>query len=511
MNHQVKVFDTTLRDGEQAPGCSMNLSEKIEVARRLELLKVDVIEAGFAASSPGDFASVKAVAEKIKDCTVASLARSCEGDIDASYQALRQAASPRIHVFIATSPIHMQYKLKLTEDEVLEQTERMVAYAKKYCSDIEFSAEDATRSDFDFLTRVVRKAISAGATVVNIPDTVGYTTPPEMRALIERLAAEVPECEGIELSVHCHNDLGMATANSLAGVLGGARQIECTINGLGERAGNAPLEEVVMAIKTRPDVYPYEMRIDTSQIYRASKSVYDIIGRSAPINKPIVGANAFAHEAGIHQHGVLAHSSTYEIMRPETIGIPSNKIVLGKHSGKHAFEQRLKDMGFELPPEEIKRCFAAFKDLCDKKKETTDRDIEALVWNTAPQTEAEGYVLRQFSVSTASEKEATAVVTLEKDGAAVQDVAIGNGPVDAAYKAVDKIIAPPAYIFENYMIQSVSEGKDSLGEVITTLRCGEKTFSSKGLSTDVIEASILSYVGALNKLTSHMQAKEDKA
>ncbi len=511
MNNQVKVFDTTLRDGEQAPGCSMNLSEKIEVARRLELLKADVIEAGFAASSPGDFASVKAVAEKIKDCTVASLARSCVGDIDAAYQALRAAASPRIHVFIATSPIHMQYKLKLTEDEVLAQTREMVAYAKKYCSDIEFSAEDATRSDFDFLSRVVREAIAAGAKVVNIPDTVGYTTPSEMRALIERLITAVPECAGIELSVHCHNDLGMATANSLAGILGGARQIECTINGLGERAGNAPLEEVVMANKTRPDVYPFETRIDASQIYRASKSVYDIIGRSAPINKPIVGANAFAHEAGIHQHGVLAHTSTYEIMRPESIGIPSNKIVLGKHSGKHAFVQKLNDMGFDLPPEEVRRCFAAFKELCDKKKETTDRDIEALVWNTAPQKEPDGYVLKEFSVSTATEKQATAVIALEKDGKVTQDVALGNGPVDAAYNAVDKIVCPPAYVFENYMIQSVSEGKDSLGEVLTTLRCADKTFSGKGLSTDVIEASILSYVHTLNKLMAHMQAKEEIA
>lgn len=511
MKNQVKVFDTTLRDGEQAPGCSMNLSEKTEVARRLELLKADVIEAGFAASSPGDFASVKAVAEKIKDCTIASLARCSFNDIDAAYQALHNAASPRIHVFIATSPIHMRYKLKMTEDQVLEQTAQMVAYAKKYCSDIEFSAEDATRSDFDFLARVVRAAIAAGATVVNIPDTVGYTTPPEMRALIERLIIEVPECAGTELSVHCHNDLGMATANSLAGVLGGARQIECTINGLGERAGNAPLEEIVMAIKTRPDMYPVQTAVDTAQIYRASKIVYDIIGRSAPINKPIVGANAFAHEAGIHQHGVLANSSTYEIMRPETIGIPSNKIVLGKHSGKHAFEQKLVNMGFALPSEEVQRCFQAFKVLCDKKKETTDRDIEALVWNKAPEVNRDGYVLKQFSVSTASEKAATAVVSLEKNGILTQDVAIGNGPVDAAYKAVDKIISPPAFIFENYTIQSVSEGKDSLGEVITTLRCGDRTFSAKGLSTDIIEASILSYVNTLNKLTEHPQAKEETA
>lgn len=507
MKSHVKVFDTTLRDGEQAPGCSMNLKEKIEVAKRLEMLKVDIIEAGFAASSPGDFSSVSEVAANIKDCTIASLARCHEKDIDAAYQAVKKAVSPRIHVFIATSPVHMEYKLKMTPEQVIERAASMIKYAKSYCSDIEFSAEDATRSDPEFLAKVVRKAIESGAGVINIPDTVGYSTPEEMRAVIERLRADVPECEGIEISVHCHNDLGMATANTLAGILGGARQVECTVNGIGERAGNAPMEEVVMALKTRPDIFAVDTRIDTTQIYRASKAVFGVIGRAVPINKPIVGANAFAHEAGIHQHGVLANRNTYEIMTPESVGIPTNQIVLGKHSGRHAFDEKLASMGFNLSAEQAERCFTDFKKLCDKKKETTDRDIEAIVWDMSPETTANVYVLKGFSVHTGDSEAATAVISLEKDGTVTEDVALGNGPVDAAYKAVDKIVAPPEYVFENYVIQSVSEGKDSLGEVITTLRRNDRTFSAKGVSTDIIEASIISYIHALNKLMDYSGAE----
>ncbi|MEA4833058.1 MAG: 2-isopropylmalate synthase [Oscillospiraceae bacterium] len=500
MSSRVKIFDTTLRDGEQAPGCSMNLQEKIEVAKRLELLKVDVIEAGFAASSSGDFKSVASVAECIRGCSVASLARCTEKDIDAAYEAIKKAVSPRIHVFIATSPIHMQYKLKLNPEQVIEKAAAMVKYARRLCADIEFSAEDATRSDQKFLARVVRAAIESGASVINIPDTVGYTTPYEMRSIIERLRADVPECESIVLSVHCHNDLGMATANTLAGILGGARQAECTVNGLGERAGNAPLEEIVMALKTRPDLYNAETSVDTSYIYRASKTVYGVIGRTAPINKPIVGTNAFSHEAGIHQHGMLANRNTYEIIQPETIGIPSGQIILGKHSGRHAFEEKLVSMGFTLSAEDTERCFVSFKELCDKKKDVTDRDIEVLVWDSTPESNQDVYVLKRFSVHTGDAEAATAVIALEKDGVVTEDVALGNGPVDASYKAVDKIMNPPAYVFENYVIQSVSEGKDSLGEVITTLRYKDRTFTAKGLSTDVIEASILSYIHALNKL-----------
>jgi 2-isopropylmalate synthase len=321
MDRQIKIFDTTLRDGEQAPGCSMNLNEKIEVARRLELLRVDIIEAGFAVSSPGDFESVSAIAEKIKNCTVASLARCVKKDIDAAYNALKKAVDPRIHVFLATSPIHMMYKLRMTPDEVLETVSEMVKYARSLCPAIEFSAEDATRSEPEFLAKVIDAAIKNGASVVNIPDTVGYATPHEMRTLLEYIINTVPDSGKVEFSVHCHNDLGMATANTLAGVLGGARQVECTVNGLGERAGNAPLEEVVMALKTRSEIYGTSVNIDTTNIYKASTLVYSIIGRTAPINKPIVGANAFSHEAGIHQHGVLANRSTYEIMTPESVGI----------------------------------------------------------------------------------------------------------------------------------------------------------------------------------------------
>lgn len=503
MNRHIKILDTTLRDGEQAPGCSMDLKEKIEVAKHLEALKVDIIEAGFAASSPGDFQSVSEIASAIKDCSVASLARCVKSDIDAAYAAVKKTVAPRIHIFIATSPLHMQYKLKMDKAQVLERTAEMVRYARSLCSDIEFSAEDATRSEPEFLAEVVRTAIAEGASVINIPDTVGYTSPSEMRAIIERLRADVPECEGVELSVHCHNDLGLATANTLAGVLGGVRQIECTVGGIGERAGNAPLEEVVMAIKTRRDLYPLDTRVDTTQIYRACKTVFGAIGRSVPFNKPIVGINAFAHEAGIHQHGVMANRGTYEIMRPETIGIPGNQIVLGKHSGRHAFDEKLASMRITLSSEMAERCFMEFKKLCDKKKEITDRDIEALVLGVTPEVTDNMYVLKNFRVYTGDAAASTAVITLEKNGRVMEDVALGNGPVDAAYKAIDKIIAPPEFVLENYSIQSVSEGRDTLGEVLTVIRYKDKTFSAKGISTDIIEASIISYIYTLNKLMDY--------
>ena len=357
---RIKIFDTTLRDGEQSPGCSMNLREKIEVAKCLERLKVDVIEAGFAISSPGDFESVSTVAQTIKDCTVASLARAATKDIDTAWDAVKHAVDPRIHLFIATSPLHMEYKLRMTPEQVLEKTEAMVKYSRNYCSNIEFSAEDATRSDWDFLVRVVDTAIKNGATVINIPDTVGYTTPNEMRDLIAYLIKNVDNADKVEFSVHCHNDLGMGVANSLGGVLGGARQIECTINGLGERAGNTSLEEVVMAMRTRPDLFTKPTRLDTTQIYRASKTVYNIIGQTAPLNKPIVGKNAFAHESGIHQHGVLANKLTYEILTPQSVGINQNNLVLGKHSGKYAFENHVKELGYTLTSEELLECFTEF-------------------------------------------------------------------------------------------------------------------------------------------------------
>ena len=509
---QIVIFDTTLRDGEQSPGCSMNLKEKIEVARCLEKMKVDVIEAGFAISSPGDFESVQTISRSVKDCSVASLARANVTDIDTAWEAVKDAADPRIHLFIATSPLHMEYKLKMTPEEVLESVSAMTAHAKKYCSNIEFSAEDATRSDWDFLVKVTDAAIRAGATTVNIPDTVGYTTPAEMRELIEYLRSNVPDSDRAIFSVHCHNDLGLATANSLAGVQGGARQIECTVNGLGERAGNTALEEVIMAMHTRPQIYPYQSRIDTTQISRASRTVYNISGQSAPLNKPIVGRNAFAHEAGIHQHGVLANKQTYEILTPESLGIQTNNIVLGKHSGKHAVEERLKELGYTLTKEELLACFEEFKLLCDKKKNITDADLEAIAEHriTAEAVSGEdGYKLDWFSVHTSNFTTATCTVSLEKDGVKYEDVCLGDGPIDAAFKAIDKIVKPIDHTFDIYNIHSVSEGKDTLGDVTIKLMSEGRTYTGKGLSTDVIEASVTAYIKAVNKLCAATAKKEE--
>jgi len=510
-NKRIKIFDTTLRDGEQAPGCTMNLQEKLQVARTLERLKVDVIEAGFAIASRGDFESVSAIAREVRECTVASLARAGAEDIDTAWEAVRHAADPRIHVFIATSPIHMEYKLRMKPEQVLEQTSAMVARARRYCPSVEFSCEDATRSEWPFMAKVVEAAIKAGATVINLPDTVGYTTPAEMRALIEYMMTNVEKADEVEFSVHCHNDLGMAVANSLAGVLGGARQIECTINGLGERAGNTAMEEVVMALHTRADAFPgLSTGIDISQIARASKTVYDIIGQKAPMNKPIVGRNAFAHESGVHQHGVLANKQTYEIMTPESIGIRANNLVLGKHSGKHAFESHLKEMGYVLDAEELKVCFAAFKDLCDKKKVVTDEDIEALLAHRSLGEEhTDGYELDWFAVHTTNFTTATATICLKKGEETFEAVALGDGPIDAAFKAVDDIIKPIEHTFDIYNINSVSEGKDTLGNVTVKLNANDRSFIGRGLSTDIFEASIVAYLNAINRLQKNAPEKEE--
>lgn len=508
--NQVKIFDTTLRDGEQSPGCSMNLREKLEVAQCLERLKVDVIEAGFAIASPGDFESVQSVANLIKDCSVASLARATVKDIDTAWEAVKGAADPRIHTFLATSPLHMEYKLKMTPDQVLERVEQMVAHAKRYTSNVEFSAEDATRSDYAFLAKVVRTAIRSGATTVNLPDTVGYTTPAEMQALIAYILENVEEAHEIDLSVHCHNDLGMAVANSLAGVLGGATQIECTINGLGERSGNTSLEEVVMAMRTRPDVYQAATRIETTQIYRSSKTVYDIIGQTAPLNKPIVGRNAFLHESGIHQHGVLANKQTYEILTPESVGIRTNNLVLGKHSGKHAFESHLKEMGYELTADELQRCFNEFKVLCDKKKTIADADIEAIVTHNTREIDVEdGYKLDWFAVHTSNFTTATCTISLIKGEEKVEEVCLGDGPIDAAFNAIDKIINPVEHTFEIFSINSISEGKDTLGDVTVKLSADGRHFSGRGLSTDIIKASIVAYIDATNKMQVHFAKHQE--
>ena len=512
---QIKIFDTTLRDGEQSPGCSMNLQEKLEVAKCLERLRVDIIEAGFAIASPGDFESVQAISRQVKDCTVASLARCNVKDIDTAWDAVREAVDPRIHVFIATSPVHMEYKLKMTPDQVLEQAGKMVAYAKHYCPNIEFSAEDATRSDLDFLKQVVAVAIANGATTINLPDTVGYTTPDEMRYMISNVRENVPGGDKVTFSVHCHNDLGMATANSLAGVLGGARQIEVAMNGLGERAGNTSLEEVVMSIMTRQDQFQATTRIDTTQIHRTSKTVYNIIGQTAPLNKPIVGKNAFAHEAGIHQHGVLANKKTYEIMTPESVGIHTNNIILGKHSGRHAVASRLEELGYVLSKEELDKCFEEFKIVCDKKKNITDADLEAIVNHNIQdiRTEAEDkYKLEWFQASTSNFTTATCTVCLNIDGEKYENVALGDGPIDAAYKAIDEIIKPSEHSFDIFNIHSISEGKDTLGDVTVKISAHNRTFTGRGLSTDILGASIDAYINGLSKLAAYEESnlKRDK-
>ncbi|HBQ65255.1 MAG TPA: 2-isopropylmalate synthase [Clostridiales bacterium] len=498
MPRRIEIFDTTLRDGEQSPGCSMNIEEKIEVAKQLERLKVDVMEAGFAIASPGDFASVKAVAETVRDCRVASLSRAVEKDIDAAFEALKGAVAPRIHTFIATSPIHMQHKLRMTPEQVLERTALMVAYAKKHISDVEFSAEDATRSDWDFLARVFGTAIQNGATVINVPDTVGYTTPQEMYELISYLYKHTPGIEKALVSVHCHNDLGMGVANSLAAVKAGAGQVECTINGIGERAGNAALEEIVMSLVTRQKYFDARSGVDTSMIYRTSRLVQNITGMLVPANKAVVGANAFAHEAGIHQHGVLAERSTYEIMTPESVGIPKNKMVLGKHSGRHAFEDYLKNAGYQLSDAQITDIFEKFKVLADKKKYVLDRDIDALVGNREV-SETDRYQLISYVINSGNALTATANVKVARDGVPVEKVSIGDGPVDAAFKAIN-LVAELSITLDDYSLHSVTEGEDALGEAMVKLTCNGQNVVGRGLSTDVIEASIKAYINGVNKI-----------
>ncbi len=464
MAKRVYIFDTTLRDGEQAPGYSMNLEEKVRLAKQLEALQVDVMEAGFAIASPGDFAAIQAVAATVKNCTVASLSRSLKKDIDASWGAVKDAVSPRIHTFIATSPIHMKYKLKMDEAAVLDQARSMVAYARNLCPDIEFSAEDASRSDWEFLYRVFEAVIDAGASVINVPDTVGYTTPDEYGALIRGIRDNVPNIDKAIISVHCHNDLGLGVANTLAAARAGATQLECTMNGIGERAGNAALEELVMILDTRKDVYGFETNIKTTEIHRTSRLISTITGVSVQPNKAIVGANAFAHESGIHQHGIMANSETYEIMTPESIGLHKNKMVLGKHSGHHAFIDRVKSLGFSVADkEELSELFKQFKILADKKKNVSDRDIEALIENRSTDIK-EIFKLENFVINSGNTMTATCCMTLNKNGEILQDVATGDGPVDASFKAIERITGI-SYTLEEYHIHAVTGGKDALGEV----------------------------------------------
>lgn len=507
MSSRIKIFDTTLRDGEQTPGVNLNIQEKLEIARQLEKLGVDVIEAGFAIASPGDFEAVKAVSENIKNATIASLCRAVEKDIDRAWEAVKGAQNPRIHTFIATSDIHLKYKLKMTEDEVLERAVAMVKYAKKYCSDVEFSAEDASRTRVEFLIKVVEEVIKAGATVVNIPDTVGYTTPMEFGNIIRSIKENVSNIDKADISVHCHNDLGLAVANSLAAILNGATQVECTINGLGERAGNAALEEIIMGINTRKDFYKIEHAIDTKQIYRTSKLVSSLTGITVQPNKAIVGANAFAHESGIHQHGVLSEKSTYEIMTPESIGLGQNRMVLGKLSGRHAFEERLKEMGYTtLTPDAIQKAFEKFKSLADKKKVVLDRDIEALVEEKVSEV-PEIFELESFQITSGNKSVATSTVTLKRNEEVITEAATGDGPVDAAFNAIERAVGI-SFTLEDYSLRAVTEGKDALGEVTVRISKDGKLFVGRGVSTDIIESGVRAYLNAINRAISEIDEEK---
>jgi 2-isopropylmalate synthase len=505
---QIQIFDTTLRDGEQSPGCSMNIKEKIEMARQLEALGVNVIEAGFAAASQGDFNAVRAVAKELQKTRITSLSRALTKDIDSTWEAIRYAKYPRIHLFIATSDIHMEYKLKKTRAEVLEQTAEMVRYAKKYCEDIEFSAEDATRSDPDFLAKVCEVAIAEGATVLNIPDTVGYTSPEEYGNLFRFLRGSVKGAANVQFSSHCHDDLGLAVANALAAIKAGAEQVECTINGIGERAGNTALEEIVMNLKTRSDYYGADTSVATTQIYKASRLLSTITGVKVQPNKAIVGENAFAHESGIHQHGMLANKQTYEIMSPESVGLTTNKMVLGKHSGRHAFNDRIKELGYNVDLDMINTLFKRFKDLADKKKTVSDRDIEALVRSILAQEIPKSFALERYVINSGNTITPTSSIALTGvDGARSEKVAIGFGPVDASFNAINKIVGR-AVKLEEYSIGAVTEGRDAQGEVSVKITSEGATAKGYGLSTDVIEASILAYINAINNLIYETKREE---
>ena len=496
---RIKIFDTTLRDGEQSPGCSMNLPEKIEMAKQLEKLGVDIIEAGFAIASPMDHKSVQAIAGAVTNCTVASLARCTKGDIDAAWDAVKEAKHPRIHVFLATSEIHMKYKLQMSPEQVLQRISDMVSYAKSFCDDIECSAEDASRSDWAFLAQCYSNAVAAGATTLNVPDTVGYSTPAEMAELITYLRQNVTGVENVDISVHCHNDLGMAVANSLACVKAGATQIECTVNGIGERAGNASLEEIVMALHTRRDFYDAETNINTKQIYRSSKLLSNITGVPIPPSKAIVGANAFAHESGIHQHGVIANAQTYEIMNSMDVGIPQNTMVLGKHSGKHALREKLISMGYELTDEELESVFTRFKVLADKKKNITGSDIEALVLHRRGTAQGTCQLVSHV-VNTGHDVPNTSCIKLQREDDVMEEVAIGSGPLDASFKAINRMLGLDIKL-DSFSLNAVTDGEDAIGEAVVKLEdANGRRYTGTGLSTDIIESSIRAYVNGINKM-----------
>ena len=500
MKSQLIIFDTTMRDGEQSPGAAMTQEEKVRIGKQLERLRVDVIEAGFAASSPGDFEAIRAVASAVKDSTVCSLARANENDIRKAGEAIKGANSGRVHTFIATSPIHMKHKLRMEPEQVLDAAVKAVRFARQFTDDVEFSAEDAVRSDVDFLCRVFEAAIAAGARTINVPDTVGYSVPELWGELFRQLLTRIPNSGKAVWSTHCHNDLGMAVANSLAAVTAGARQVECTINGLGERAGNASLEEIVMAVKTRSDVFKLTTGIDTTQIVPASKLVSTITGYPVQPNKAVVGANAFAHESGIHQDGVLKHRETYEIMRAADVGWGANRLTLGKLSGRSAFKSRLQELGIQLASEEqLNAAFARFKELADKKREIFDEDIQALMSDETVTAAHERYTLVSLTAHSETGESPFARVVISEDGRETRAEARGDGLVDATFKAIESMVDSGSELLL-YSVNNVTQGSDSQGEVTVRLSRHGRIVNGMGADTDIVVASAKAYVNALNKL-----------
>lgn len=506
MTEKITIFDTTLRDGEQCPGASLNTHEKMEIAKYLEKMNVDVIEAGFPIASPGDFEGVEAIAKNIKNSTIASLCRALEKDIKCAWDAIKSAKKPRIHTFIATSPIHIKYKLEKTPQQVLEQAVSAVKLAKSYCPEVEFSAEDASRSEPQFLYNIFEEVIKAGATIINIPDTVGYSQPDEFGQLIKGIKENVPNIGQAMISVHCHNDLGLAVANSLESLKYGVRQIECTINGIGERAGNASLEEIVMALHTREDFYHMCTDINTHYIYSTSKLVSRLTGFVVQPNKAIVGKNAFAHEAGIHQAGMLKDASTYEIMKPQTIGLESNQLVLGKHSGRNAFKSRLAELGYDLEKEKLNKSFEQFKQLADKKKEIYSEDLVALMSEILIDEMTDIYELNYFHINTGNSILPTATVRLSREGKVYEDAACGDGPVDAVFNAIDRITGVKVKL-SDYNIRALTRGKDAQGEAIVEIKDNGHFYIGKSVSTDTLEASVKAYLKAINKMLA--QSRKD--
>ncbi len=504
MQDHLIIFDTTLRDGEQSPGASMTKEEKIRIAWQLERMGVDVIEAGFPAASNGDFEAVKAVADIVKGSTVCGLARAIESDIHRTGEALRGAESARIHTFIATSPIHMKKKLRMSPEQVITQAVKAIKWASQYTDNIEFSPEDAGRSEIDFLCKILEAVVEAGAKTLNIPDTVGYTMPEQFGKLIATLRERIPNSDKAVFSVHCHNDLGLAVANSLSAVMNGARQVECTINGLGERAGNASLEEIVMAVRTRQDFFPCDTRIDATHIVPASKLVSGITGFPVQPNKAVVGANAFAHESGIHQDGVLKHRETYEIMRAEDVGWGANKLLLGKHSGRNAFRSRLLELGIEFESEEmLNNTFMRFKELADKKHEIFDEDLHALVSDEALVLQ-ERYRLLSLTIHCETGEIPYARLIISDDGKELQAESDGSGPVDATFRAIEKLLSSGAEL-QLFSVNNITSGTDSQGEVTVRLQNRERIVNGHGADTDIVVASAKAYLSALNKLNSKLE------